>query len=122
MTPETLALWASWGAFILSLATIAFSAYRWVRIREKELKAERFQTYHRLLYNISAGESEHGPMKLTSQLAYIFELRNFPEYSSPTEKILSLLREQWGTREQGETKDELLKGIDETLAFLQRMA
>lgn len=122
MTLNDLAVWATLGAFVAPLVALAFSAHRWLAIREAELKAERFQTYHRLVHNISVGVSEHGQMKLASQLAYIFELRNFPEYSSLTEKVLSLLRKEWGERENKDKKHELSKGVDETLAFLQRAA
>ena len=61
-------------------------------------------------------------MKLTSQLAYEYELRNFPEYAALTETVLGLLRKEWGAREDGDKKLDLLKGIDDTLAFCQRAA
>lgn len=119
MTLNDLAIWATLGAFIVPLISLAFSGYRWLRIRESELKAVRFQTYHRLMHNISVGTSEHGSMKLASQLAYIFELRNFPEYAALTIDVLRLLRKEWSEREEGEKKDELLKGVDATLAALE---
>ena len=122
MTIDDLVNWATLGAFLVPLIALAFSAHRWLAIRENELKAERFQTYHRLVHNISVGASEHGSMKLASQLAYISELRNFSEYASLTENVLSLLRTEWDEREEGGRKQELLKSIDETLAFLQRVA
>ncbi|MES2687146.1 MAG: hypothetical protein V4706_10010 [Pseudomonadota bacterium] len=122
MTLNDLALWATLGAFIAPLIALAFSARRWLVIRGYELKAERFQTYHRLVHNISVGASEFGPMKLTSQLAYVHELRNFPEYAQLTQTVLGLLRKDWGAREDGDKKLELLRGIDATLAFLQRPA
>jgi hypothetical protein len=122
MTINDLVNWATLGAFVVPLVALAFSAHRWLAIRETELKAERFQTYHRLVHNISVGASEHGAMRLASQLAYIFELRNFSEYAPLTEKILSLLRKDWDEREEGGKKQELLKSIDETSAFLQRVA
>ncbi len=119
MTLNDLAVWATLGAFIVPLIALAFSGYRWVVIRESELKAGRFQAYHRLIHNIIVGASEHGSMKLASQLAYIFELRNFPEYAALTLDVLRLLRKEWSAREEGEKRDELLKGVDETLAALE---
>lgn len=119
MTLNDLAIWATLGAFIVPLISLAFSGYRWLGIRESELKAVRFQTYHRLIHNISVGKSEHGSMKLASQLAYIFELRNFPEYAALTIDVLRLLRKEWSEREEGEKKDELLKGVDATLTVLE---
>lgn len=121
MTLNDLAVWATLGAFVAPLIALAFSARRWLVIRGSELKAERFQAYHRLVHSISVGASEHGPMKLTSQLAYVYELRNFPEYAHLTETVLGLLRKEWSAREEASRKPELLKGIDDTLAFLERV-
>ena len=122
MTLNELAVWATLGAFVAPLVALAFSARRWLAIRGSELEAERFKTYHQLVHSISAGASEYGPMKLTSQLAYVYELRNFPEYAALTETVLGLLRKEWGAREDGDKKLDLLKGIDDTLAFFQRAA
>ncbi len=121
MTLSDLAVWATLGAFVTPLVALAFSAHRWLAIRRIELKAERFEIYHRLVHSISVGASEHGQMKLTSQLAYVYELRNFPEYAPLTKIVLGLLRQEWGTREEEEDKkQELLTGINETLLFLHR--
>jgi len=122
VTLNDLAVCATLGAFVAPIIALAFSARRWLSIRGAELKAARFQTYHRLVHSISVGASEHGPMKLTSQLAYAYGLRNFPEYADLTQTVLGLLRKEWGEREDGGKKQELLKGIDDTLAFLQRAA
>lgn len=59
-------------------------------------------------------------MKLASQIAYIYELRNFPQYSEVTQTSLGLLRKEWGERETGSMKRELLDAIDGTLAHLQK--
>jgi hypothetical protein len=117
-----LATWATIGAFILSIVSLAFSAHRWLAIRKLELKAQRFEIYHGLVHSASSGTIDHGPMKLTSQVAYVFELRNFPEYSSLTETVLRLLRVQWGDSEIGQMKRELIRAIDDTLAHLQKSA
>lgn len=115
MTLNDLAVWATVGAFIFPLVSLAFSARRWLAIRDAELKAARFQTYHGLIHNISSGTSERGAMKLTSQIAYLYELRNFPEYAHLTRTILTLLRKEWAEREAGQMKVELVKAIDEAL-------
>ena len=54
-------------------------------------------------------------MTNVSQLAYIYELRNFPEYKHLTETVLGLLRKQW---EDEEMKPELWRAIDDTLLAL----
>ncbi len=122
MTLNDLAVWATLGAFIVPLIALAFSARRWLTIRSTELKSERFQTYHKLVHSISTGTNEYGVMKLTSQIAFVFELRNFLEYSELTKTVLGLLRKEWGQKEDGEKKTELLKAINETLAHLERAA
>ena len=59
-------------------------------------------------------------MKLTSQIAYVYELRNFPEYAQLTQSVLALLRKEWTDKEEGQVRVELIRSIDETLADLQR--
>jgi hypothetical protein len=120
VTLNDLAVWATLGAFIVPLISLAFSARRWLAIRDAELKAARFQTYHGLIHSISSGTNERGVMKLTSQIAYIYELRNFPEYAHLTKSVLSLLRNEWMEREADQMKVELVKAVDETLAHVQR--
>ena len=118
MTLNDLVVWATVGAFIVPLISLAFSARRWLVIRGNELKTRRFETYHRLVHSVSTGASEHGQMKLASQLAFLYELRNFPEYATLTHAVLGLLRNEWAEREAGTKKAELMKGIDDTLSFL----
>ena len=59
-------------------------------------------------------------MKLVSQLAYVYELRNFPEYGDSTEKLLKTLRKEWAEGEEGPKRVTLHEALDETLAHLQR--
>ena len=120
MTLNDLAVWATLGAFIVPLISLAFSARRWMAIRAAELKAARFQTYHGLVHSISSGANERGVMKLASQIAYIYELRNFAEYAQLTKSVLTLLRNDWIERETGQMKVELVKAVDETLVSVQR--
>ncbi len=90
-------------------------------MRRKEQKQESFRVYHDLIKHISRGIDEHGPFKLVSQLAYIYELRNFPEYDKLTEELLNRLRTEWSQNDAGSPKNHALsKAIDETLAHLQK--
>lgn len=57
-------------------------------------------------------------MSLASQTAYIYELRNYPEYSALTKSIFKLLLEQWEEAEKPETIAILKTSIDDTLANL----
>jgi hypothetical protein len=111
--------WATIGAFVVSLVSLAFSARRWLAIRGDELKSKRFETYHRVLHSVSTGSSEFGHMKLANQLAFLYEMRNFPEYASLTRTVLGLLRREWAVGEHGDRKEELIKGVDDTLSALR---
>lgn len=119
MQLNDLAAWASVCALMVAVVSIAFSARRYLDIRGSDLKKDRFATYHRLIRTVSAGSDEHGIMKLVSQLAYVYELRNFPGYGDLTRELLSHLREEWARGEDDLRKAKLLEAIDETLAFLQ---
>ncbi len=83
-------------AFIISMGTLAFSAFRYVDIRTTELRQQRFENYHRIIKALSTVKDESGaPLKVVSQKAYIFELGNFEEYGDLTIRILNSLKEDW---------------------------
>lgn len=82
-------------AFLLSLAVLAFSAYRYVTVRRDELRNQRYEQYHTLLMKVSRGTDDQGLMKLVSQRAFIYELRHFPEYSALTKRLLESLLSDW---------------------------
>lgn len=80
----------------LPLASIAFSAARFVREGEAERAREQFRLYHKLIADISRGKDEQGQShKLVSQLAHIYELRNFPAYAVLTAELLERLAREW---------------------------
>ncbi len=82
-------------AFLLSIAVLAFSAYRYVTVRRDELRNQRYEQYHSLLMKASRGTDDQGPMKLVSQRAFIYELRHFPEYGALTKRLLESLLSDW---------------------------
>lgn len=102
MNLTDLASYATIGAFLIALGSLAFSARRYLSITEKTQEAERFKTYHHLIKTISKGSDEDGALKLVSQIAYIYELRNYREYNDLTEKVLNRLRIQWSKGESEE--------------------
>lgn len=120
MTLSDAASIATIAAFLVTLISIAFSANRYLTMREKDQESARFVIYHRLLRIISVGYDENaGDLKLASQVAYIYELRNFPEYSELTRVTLNRLRGQWANAEPAETNGPLKDIIDETLAHIE---
>lgn len=104
-------------AFIFSVAVLAFSAYRYVSLRQDELQNQRYERYHLLLRNISQGHDFGGPLKLVSQRAFIYELRHFPEYKSLTIRLLESLLSEW--QEDAEKSKKLSYEIQETIKTLQ---
>lgn len=108
-------------ALIVSLVSIAFSAKRYLDIREREQEKERFERYHNILKTISKGSDTQGPLKLISQIAFIAELVKYPEYSTSSQQSLRLLRDEWTTKEPESTKNPLIVAIDEALAELEAL-
>ena len=105
-------------AFIVPVAVLAFSSYRYVIIRREELNNERYEKYHKLLRNISMGSDDQGPMKLVSQRACIFELRHFPEYKKLTVRLLESLLSEW--KEKPEISAKLSLEIQDTISELNQ--
>ncbi|EOB6258701.1 hypothetical protein ACHELR_000688 [Vibrio fluvialis] len=122
MSLSDLASWATIGAFLVSITSLAFSAKHYLSIRDKELASERFKTYHELVKAISKGGDQDGQFKRVSQLAYIYELRNFPEYTELTTSTLLSLSKEWQTNAPEREKDRILNtAIDETILALAKV-
>ena len=99
--------------FLLSIAALSFSAYRYVTVRRDELRNQRYEQYHALLMKVSRGIDEQGVMKLVSQRAFIYELRHFPEYGALTKRLLESLLDDW---KDDRAKNEILSSeIRETI-------
>nr|MBS0020873.1 hypothetical protein [Gammaproteobacteria bacterium] len=105
-------------AFVVSFATLAFSAFRYVAGVRQSQENVRFTTYHRLLRVVSTGSDEKGLLKLVSQIAYIHELTNFRKYDPVTYRVLRYLRNEWLEREQ--QKPALFGEVDRALHRIER--
>lgn len=103
--------------FVLSVAVLAFSAFRYVSLRRDELRVKRYEQYHALLLNVSRGADAQGPLKLVSQRAFIYELRHFPEYRTLTKRLLESLLSEW--KEDTEKSAKLTFEIQDTIKSLQ---
>lgn len=107
-------------ALVISLISIAFSSRRYIALRQAEMHRVRFETYHGLVKAISLGSEAGISLKLVSQIAYIYELRNFPEYSSLTKTVLSRLRTEWAENSVGSPNNKpLSEAMDSTIAHLE---
>ncbi len=101
-------------AFLLSFASLAFSAYRFVKVRQEEQRQRRFENYHKLIAELVGGARDKQVMKLDSQIAVIYELRNFKEYSEVTVRILNGLIKEW----TNESKPRLMEELNLTVKAL----
>jgi len=119
MNIESLVSIASIGAFLVTLISIAFSARKYLQQKETDQRSQRFITYHGLVHAISSGTSPNGVMAITSQIAYLYELRNYPEYSALTYTVLEKLKQLWRDNESPEKYAPLKEAIDDTLAALK---
>lgn len=102
---------------LLSIAVLAFSAFRYVTVRRDELRNIRYEQYHALLLKISRGTDGEGLLKLVSQRAFIYELRHFPEYSALTKRLLESLLSEW--KENPEKSAKLTFEIQDTIKALK---
>lgn len=110
---------ATIGAFLVTLISLAFSAKKYLDIKKREEEIIRFETYHKLIKTISKGTDEDGLLKLVSQLAYIYELRNFPEYKVVTINTLHILEDDWSKNNKKQQK-QLKISIQDTICFLEK--
>jgi len=100
-------------AFLVSLGSLAVSAYRFVELRRAEQEQRNFENYHKLIAETVEGARNGQVMKLYSQVAVIFELRNFKKYKSVTARILNGLMAEWLARKVDQKLiDELRLTID----------
>lgn len=98
-------------AFLVSFASLAWSAWRFVAVRREEQAQKRFENYHRLIGELVGGVRSNQHMKLDSQIAVIFELRNFLEYGEVTTRILTALNEEWRDSGKPRLQDEMQRTI-----------
>ncbi len=107
---------------IIALVSLAFSAWRYNNIRREELKQKRFTNYHNLIHKLVAGQPEEKFPRLDSQVAIIYELRNYPEYREVTIRILEDLCQYWTKFKESDKETEyarLLNEVPLTLSQLQ---
>jgi hypothetical protein len=94
-------LWAIWNYFVL---------------KRKELRSERFKTYHLLIKQLVEPEGKDTPMRIDRQLAVVFEFRRFPEYYEPSLRILEGLRQDWKDGNFG----RLFEEMDATIPLIKK--
>ena len=62
--------------FLYSFLIVIVSGFSYFEQKSKELAHRRFENYHKLIHYVSSGHDTNGNlMKITSQVAYIYELK-----------------------------------------------
>ena len=107
----------AFASLVVSLAVLTFSAYHYLRTRSAEIKQERFENYHNIIDKLVEAVNGKNP-KLDSQIAKIYELRNYREYREVSIRILEGLKKSW---ENEEKKDDFKQLIDETKISLSKL-
>ena len=110
----------------LSVITVAGAAIsfivglvKYLDQRKREERTTRFKTFHELMGPIVArGERSNEGLALSQQVAAVYELQHFKDYSYASVPILEDLRARW--EKEKETPQLLLRAIDDTLQFLQQ--
>ena len=67
--------WLTWGALVLPLCALAWSAWQYVAIQKREEARQRFDKFFRVMDKI--GEQEGS---IAAKMAAVNELRSYPEY------------------------------------------
>ena len=81
--------------FLVSFATLAFSALRYVTTRRDAQLQVEFENYHKLIAQLVGSQRNTETMKMDSQVAIVYELQRFTRYKPVTVRILTGLRDEW---------------------------
>lgn len=98
------------------LLSLAISVWRYVSEYRSRTRHQRFENYHKLVSELVEGREDQEVQRLDSQIAVVFELRNYSEYREVSQRILEGLRKRWADDPNNE---RLVAEIDYTLAKLQ---
>ena len=109
----------------LSVITVAGAAIsfivgfiKYLDQRNREERTKRYELFHDLMRRISAqGEKPGDGLPLTQQLAAIYELQHFKEYSYAATPILEHIQTHFA---ESKSAEPLLKAITSTLIELRQ--
>ena len=108
----------------LSIITVAGAAIsfvvgliKYLDQRKREERTTRFRMFHELVGPIAAWK-ERANEALSQQVAAVYELQHFKDYSYASVPILDDMRTRWGN--DPAMPPLLLRAIDETLEVLRQ--
>lgn len=96
---------------ILTILTALWASLRALAVRRRELRAQAFETYHKLIHTLVAKDDRGEDPKLDVQIAVIYELRRFPAYFDLSLGMLEGLVDFWPRNKRRD--DEMHKTIGE---------
>jgi hypothetical protein len=114
---EDLRKWLMLLTVMGSAIVFLWNGWQYLDKRKSELSDKRFEVYHRLIKELVEPPTPDGKTYLDRQIAVAFELRSFPEYAEVTQRILSGLRESWGSDSKN---TRLITEIDLTMMRLEK--
>ena len=102
---------------ILPLIALIFSSWRYVLDRRSQLQQKRFENYHSLVSDLVEGRNGQQVPRLDSQIAVVYELRNYREYREVSIRILEGVKTFWSDKPK---TARLIEEIDYTLERLRK--
>ena len=102
--------WITWGALVLPLFALAWSAWQYVALQKREVARQRFDNFFRVMDKI--GEQEGS---LMAKVAAVYELRNYAEYKD----LIVRMCDDSAPRVVGTNADMLRKEFELTSAFFR---
>lgn len=108
------------GVTIPPLIGLIVYSLLYTKARRNQLRQQRFENYHKLVNWLVEGREDQKVIRLDSQIAVAYELRNYREYKEVSIRILKGLRESWAKRSDIPDIGRLIEEIDYTLGDLQK--
>ena len=81
------------GVTIPPLIGLIVYSLLYTKARRNQLRQQRFENYHKLVSWLVEGREDQKVIRLDSQIAVAYELRNYREYKEVSIRILKGLRE-----------------------------
>jgi len=104
--------WLTWGALVLPLFVLTWSAWQYVGIQKREEARHRFDRFFKLLDLVGA----HEGVSVHSKVGAIYELRNYPEYADVVVRVCRDSR----PRVTGALAFMLENEFDKTIEFFEK--
>jgi hypothetical protein len=77
------------------LIALIVSSLLYVLDRRSQLRQQRFENYHSLMSDLVEGRKGQQVPRLDSQIAVVYELRNYREYREVSIRILEGIKSVW---------------------------